>query len=67
MSNPATQFYGDRNGCVTDSKGNKWWIATRVEDVSAEDMAWRAEDHSEETGCPRPEVSFRRRERRRLY
>jgi PhnB protein len=32
------QFYGDRNGGVTDPFGHKWWIATHVKDVSPEDM-----------------------------
>jgi PhnB protein len=28
------QFYGDRSGCVKDAWGNKWCIATRIEDLS---------------------------------
>lgn len=28
------EFYGDRAGCVEDQWGNKWWIATHIEDVS---------------------------------
>jgi uncharacterized glyoxalase superfamily protein PhnB len=39
---PADQFYGDRNAGVTDPSGNLWWIATHVEDVSAEEMEKRA-------------------------
>ncbi len=38
ISEPETQFYGDRHGGVTDSQGNNWWIATHVKDVSPEDM-----------------------------
>ena len=39
---PATQFYGDRHGAVTDPAGNAWWIATHVEDVSPEELQKRA-------------------------
>ncbi len=42
ISEPATQFYGDRHGGVTDSQGNNWWIATHVEDVSSEELERRA-------------------------
>ena len=42
LSEPATQFYGDRHGGVTDSQGNNWWIATHVEDVSSEELERRA-------------------------
>jgi PhnB protein len=41
---PADQFYGDRHGGVKDQFGNFWWIATRVEEVSKEEMARRAEE-----------------------
>ncbi|MFZ1280336.1 MAG: VOC family protein [Ignavibacteriaceae bacterium] len=41
---PANQFYGDRNAGVQDPSGNKWWIATHVEDVSAEEMERRSRD-----------------------
>ena len=40
---PADQFYGDRTGGVQDACGNQWWIATHNEDVSAEELARRAE------------------------
>ena len=39
---PADQFYGDRNAGVQDPVGNKWWIATHVEDVPPAEMARRA-------------------------
>jgi uncharacterized glyoxalase superfamily protein PhnB len=39
---PTTQDYGDRSGAVEDPVGNQWWIATRVEDVSAEEIERRA-------------------------
>jgi len=34
----ADQFYGDRNGGLTDPFGHKWWVATHVKDVSPEEM-----------------------------
>jgi PhnB protein len=40
---PSDQFYGDRNAGVKDDSGNLWWIATHVEDVSAEEMKRRHE------------------------
>ena len=38
----ADQFYGDRTGGVTDPFGHVWYIATRKEDVSPEEMKKRA-------------------------
>ena len=40
---PADQFYGDRNAGVRDSQGNTWWIATRVEDLTREELRKRAQ------------------------
>ncbi|OGC78483.1 MAG: glyoxalase [candidate division Zixibacteria bacterium RBG_16_50_21] len=40
---PADQFYGDRNDGVKDPCGNFWWIATRIDDVSPEELKKRAE------------------------
>lgn len=40
---PADQFYGDRNAGVKDASGNMWWIATRKENVSPEELRRRAE------------------------
>jgi PhnB protein len=36
-------FWGDRYGQVTDPFGHQWGIATRQEEVSAEELAHRAE------------------------
>jgi PhnB protein len=36
------QFYGDRSGKLEDPFGHTWWIATRKEDVPAEEMKKRA-------------------------
>jgi PhnB protein len=41
VQEPKTQFYGDRHGCVKDTNGNLWWVATHVEDVSNEEMERR--------------------------
>jgi PhnB protein len=38
---PTDQFYGDRMASVADSQGNSWWLATRVEDVSPDEMERR--------------------------
>jgi PhnB protein len=38
----ADQFYGDRSGTVDDPFGHTWHIATRVEDLSPEEIGRRA-------------------------
>jgi len=38
----ADQFYGDRTGSVEDPFGHAWYVATRVEDVSPEELEKRA-------------------------
>jgi PhnB protein len=38
------QFYGDRGGKITDPFGHRWWIATRVEEVSDEEAKRRAKE-----------------------
>jgi PhnB protein len=40
---PADQFYGDRTAGFEDPFGHRWFIASRIEDVSAEEMQRRAE------------------------
>jgi PhnB protein len=39
---PADTFYGDRSGGVMDPSGNQWYIATRIENLSAEEIERRA-------------------------
>jgi uncharacterized glyoxalase superfamily protein PhnB len=39
------QFYGDRSGGVEDCAGNQWWIATRKENLTPEEMQRRAAQH----------------------
>jgi PhnB protein len=41
---PADQFYGDRNAGVKDPTGNSWWIGTRIENLSPEEMKKREEE-----------------------
>lgn len=38
LREPVEQFYGDRSGGFKDSDGNEWWVATRVKEMTAEDM-----------------------------
>jgi PhnB protein len=40
---PTNQFYGDRHACVIDPVGNRWSIATHIEDVPPEELVRRAE------------------------
>jgi len=39
---PANQFYGDRSGGLRDPAGNRWYIATHVEDVAPAELKKRA-------------------------
>jgi len=43
LREPTDEFYGDRAAGVQDAFGNQWWMATHVEDVSAEELQRRAE------------------------
>jgi PhnB protein len=38
---PKDEFYGDRNSGIEDPSGNYWWIATRIEDVTADELRRR--------------------------
>jgi len=42
VAEPADMFYGDRHACVKDVAGNNWWIATRIENVSLDEIQKRA-------------------------
>jgi PhnB protein len=46
------QFWGDRMGAVTDPFGNKWTIATHVEDVSPREMKKRGEAWARQSQKP---------------
>lgn len=38
----ADQFYGDRGGLLRDPFGHRWWLATHIEDVPADELKRRA-------------------------
>lgn len=38
-------FYGDRRGFLEDPFGVKWFVGTRIEDISPEEIKKRAIDH----------------------
>lgn len=40
-SEPADQFYGNREAGVVDRWGNIWWMATAIEEVPAEELQAR--------------------------
>ncbi|MGH2500066.1 MAG: VOC family protein [Candidatus Limnocylindria bacterium] len=42
VQEPKNEFYGDRTAAVEDHAGNKWYIATHVEDVPTDELARRA-------------------------
>jgi PhnB protein len=46
MSEPTDQFHGDRMGGVVDPSGNRWWIATHIEDVDPDELQRRATAHA---------------------
>jgi PhnB protein len=46
IQEPTDQFYGDRSGGVKDPSGNQWWIATRKEEVSPEELKRRMAEQS---------------------
>lgn len=45
LQEPADMFYGDRNAGVRDADGNSWYIATRQENLTPEELAERAKEH----------------------
>lgn len=44
LSEPKDQFYGDRSGSFEDPWGQRWGIATHIEDVPPDEMAKRAKE-----------------------
>jgi uncharacterized glyoxalase superfamily protein PhnB/general stress protein 26 len=42
---PTETFYGDRVAAVTDTNSNVWWLATRRQPLSAEELQARADQH----------------------
>jgi PhnB protein len=47
---PADQFYGDRVAGVRDQWGNRWSIATHIEDVPPDELQRRAEAAMRQAG-----------------
>jgi len=45
---PKDEFYGDRSSGVKDPWGNQWWIATRMEDLSEDEMKRRHKEFTKE-------------------
>ena len=41
LREPRDEFYGDRSAVVADQFGNRWSIATHIEDVSEDEMQRR--------------------------
>jgi uncharacterized glyoxalase superfamily protein PhnB len=46
------QFWGDRAGAVTDPAGYNWWIATRKEDLTKEEINQRAAEFFKQMSQP---------------
>jgi uncharacterized glyoxalase superfamily protein PhnB len=41
IQEPRHEFYGDRTAAVMDPAGNRWYIATHVEEVHPEELQRR--------------------------
>jgi PhnB protein len=50
----ADQFWGDRAGAVSDPEGYVWWIATRKEDLSREEIERRATEFFKQMAGMKP-------------
>lgn len=44
ISEPKDQFYGDRSGTLKDPFGHVWFLASRKEDLTVEQVRQRAEE-----------------------
>jgi PhnB protein len=51
MGAMANQFWGDRCGTFTDPAGYRWTIATRVEDLTREEMRQRQDEFMKSMGA----------------
>jgi PhnB protein len=47
LREPTTEFYGDRSSGVQDASGVQWWISTRVENLSPEELEQRSKEWAE--------------------
>jgi PhnB protein len=50
----ADQFWGDRGGAVADPEGYTWWISTRKEDLTTDEMNRRATEFFKQMAQPAP-------------
>lgn len=41
LQEPRHEFYGDRTAAIKDPAGNRWYIATRVEEIHPEELQRR--------------------------
>jgi len=48
----ADQFWGDRGGAVADPAGYSWWIASRKEELSEDELQQRAAEAMKQTAQP---------------
>jgi PhnB protein len=46
----ADQFYGERSGKLSDPFGHVWFIGSRVEDISSDEMVRRASELMKTSG-----------------
>jgi uncharacterized glyoxalase superfamily protein PhnB len=49
------QFWGDRGGAVADPAGYTWWIATRKEDLTQEEIQQRAAEFFKQMSAQGPQ------------
>jgi PhnB protein len=47
LREPVDEFYGDRTAGVGDAAGVQWWLATRIETLSSEELARRGAEFAE--------------------
>lgn len=45
---PSDQFYGDRSGGLRDSNGIQWWLGTRLEELSEDEVLQRMQSAMDE-------------------
>ena len=53
MGQIADQFWGDRAGSVADPGGYSWWIATRKEDLTRDEIRTRADEFFKQMAAQR--------------
>ena len=52
VKEPENMFYGDRSACVKDIAENVWWLATRIENPTLEEIQKRATAFFQERAKP---------------